>query len=398
MRYFALVFLFSLPALAGDPAVHAIRTIGLPPARSDVAPENVTIVPAPVYQAPDPTNGTGANINLIPSPGERSVLVTDYTVTNLDTLTFVTVDMQGTSTTTVLTEGTAYECNGAADGAACALAIKNAIDAHATLGPATVIVCTDATCSDRKIGFHITPGYTSWMSITSSDPAGITVTSGTDGCTRVGPTSYISGTATQMLLGNTCGAQDGTFFGGNVIAGNYIKGANVFISGSGEVWSNILSPTVATMTLSSADGKSLRFHSGLFTASWTNAMVVNSCATPCAATLGNVSVATLPAKTRVKNAYLVIDSQCADTTTLTVSVGRTGAGYIDYIVASDAKVAANTVYGDAAVERGTNLTGYDLPSFTGTTTVYAQFNSTGANLSAVTSCTGHINIETELEP
>lgn len=127
---------------------------------------------------------------------------------------------------------------------------------------------------------------------------------------------------------------------------------------------------------------------------WTNAMVTALGAV----TAGDVAVGTLPAKHVVKNAYVVITSAAGTVTTLTVAVGRTGAGYIDYIVASDAKAAANTVYGDAAGERGTNLTGYDLPSFTGTTLINAHFISTGGNLNTVTTSTGAIFLETELLP
>jgi hypothetical protein len=127
---------------------------------------------------------------------------------------------------------------------------------------------------------------------------------------------------------------------------------------------------------------------------WTNAMV----AALGAVTAGDIAVCTLPAKEVVTNAYVVINTAAGGTTTLTVAVGRTGAAYIDYIVASNAQAAANTVYGDASAERGSNLTGYDLPSFTGTTIVNAHFISTVSNLSAVTTSTGTVYLETMLLP
>lgn len=127
---------------------------------------------------------------------------------------------------------------------------------------------------------------------------------------------------------------------------------------------------------------------------WTNAMVTALGAT----TAGDVSVCVLPAKTVVRNVYVVIDTPDTSTNALTVAVGRVSATYIDYIVASDAKAAANTVYGDASAERGTNLTGYDMPSVTGTTTINAHFIKTTTNLSTVTGSTGHIYIETEVLP
>lgn len=148
--------------------------------------------------------------------------------------------------------------------------------------------------------------------------------------------------------------------------------------------------TAGTMTQTTVN----RARTAVHRYDWTNAMVVALGAT----TTGNITVATLPAKTVVKNAYVVITGAAAGPATVTVSLGRTGADYIDYVVASDAKAAANTVYGDASGERGTNLTNYDMPSFTGTTDVVAQFISSGANLDTVTGSTGTIYLETYTLP
>lgn len=127
---------------------------------------------------------------------------------------------------------------------------------------------------------------------------------------------------------------------------------------------------------------------------WTNAMVVALGG----AVTGDITVCTLPAKTVVQRVWVVVTGQGAGVTTLTVAVGRTAAGYIDYIVASDAKAAANTLYGGAAVDLGTNLTGYDLPSVTGTTAVKAHFISTIQNLSSTTGSSGSIYILTTTLP
>lgn len=127
--------------------------------------------------------------------------------------------------------------------------------------------------------------------------------------------------------------------------------------------------------------------------SWTNAQVI---ALP--TTAGDITMVTLPAKTVVKNAYVVITGAAVGPATVTVACGRVATGYIDYIVVSDAKAAANTVYGDASGERGTNLVGYDLPSYTGTTVVNCHFISTVANLSTVTGSTGKLVLETSLVP
>jgi hypothetical protein len=126
---------------------------------------------------------------------------------------------------------------------------------------------------------------------------------------------------------------------------------------------------------------------------WTNAMVA-----ALSGTTGNLKVCSLPARTYVKNAYIVIDTGGGTVTTLTVSMGRTGGAYVDYIAASDAKAAANTVYGDVSGDRGANLTGYDLPSFTSSTDVYLQFISTGGNLSTVTTSSGTVYLETVTLP
>ena len=155
---------------------------------------------------------------------------------------------------------------------------------------------------------------------------------------------------------------------------------------------NIVASTAITAVGTAAHNGVIR--TGVYKRAWTNAEV-----TAFGGVLtGDLKVATLPAKTIIRNAYVVIDSQAAGTTTLTAAMGRTGAAYIDYIVASNAKVAANTVYGDAVAERGTNLTGYDLPSYTADVDVYVQFVSTVENLSAVTSCTGTVYLLTETLP
>lgn len=152
--------------------------------------------------------------------------------------------------------------------------------------------------------------------------------------------------------------------------------------------------TVLTSGTMTAERQGALTGSSIHSFTWTNAMVVALGAS----LTGDITICTLPAKTVVKNVYVVITGTAAGVATLTVAVGRVAAGYIDYIVASDAKVAANTVYGDASGERGTNLTGYDLPSYTGTTDVKAHFISTVQNLDQTTGSTGRVIIETALVP
>lgn len=131
---------------------------------------------------------------------------------------------------------------------------------------------------------------------------------------------------------------------------------------------------------------------------WTNAMV-----TALGASLtGDITAVTLPAKTQINNAYVVIDTAAGGVTTLTVSCGDAigGTPFINYIVASDAKAAANTVYGDAVAERGTSIDTefFYLPSYTSTTLVTCHFISTGTNLNTVTTSTGRLILTTTLLP
>lgn len=131
---------------------------------------------------------------------------------------------------------------------------------------------------------------------------------------------------------------------------------------------------------------------------WTNAQVVALGAS----LTGDITVATLPAKTQVLDAAIVITGQAAGVTTLTVSCGDANGGtpFITYIVPSDAKAAVNTFYGDAVGERGTALDveHYYLPSYTATTLVTCHFISTVQNLDQTTGSTGRVILTTRLLP
>lgn len=123
---------------------------------------------------------------------------------------------------------------------------------------------------------------------------------------------------------------------------------------------------------------------------WANAQVV-ACG---AVTSCNKTVATLPARTIVKHALLIVTGQGAGTTTLTGSVGRVSSTYVDYVPASSLKAAASTIYGDASGEEGAGLGSFvgDVLSLSATTDVILQFVSTGANLSSVTGSTGEVQL------
>ena len=157
-------------------------------------------------------------------------------------------------------------------------------------------------------------------------------------------------------------------------------------AGAGDLTTNNLLTAGSLATAPALNGY---IRNGVYEVAWTNADVTGLGSN----LTGSIVIATLPAKTVVKNAYVVIGTAATNVVSLTVSVGRTGAAYIDYIKASSAMGAANTVYGAVVGDRGTNLTGYDLPSWTGTTAVYVQFVC-NANLSTVLTSTGTIVLET----
>lgn len=125
-------------------------------------------------------------------------------------------------------------------------------------------------------------------------------------------------------------------------------------------------------------------------------ITVNDITLSCIGTTCNLVIATLPAKSVVKNAYVRVITPATATglATMTIACGRTAASFIDYIVASDGMAAADTVYGDASGERGTNLTGYDLPSVTTTTNITCHLVSSGANLQNFSAGEFYIYLET----
>jgi len=197
------------------------------------------------------------------------------------------------------------------------------------------------------------------------------------------------------------------------IANNGTQSQNIF---EGRDNGAVTSATAASANVAILDGAQMRLGNQALTSAtmtptivseartvthsyaWTNAMV----AALGASLEGDITVATLPAKTQINNAYVVIDTAAAGVTTLTVSCGDAIAGtpFINYIVASDAKAAANTVYGDAVAERGTSIDVefYYVPSYTATTLVTCHFISTVQNLSATTTSTGRLILTTTLLP
>ena len=127
---------------------------------------------------------------------------------------------------------------------------------------------------------------------------------------------------------------------------------------------------------------------GLIKRQWTNAEV----AALGASLTGDINVGTLPAKSAVMRTYVIIDTPDSSANALTVALGVTATAYADWIVASDAKALAGTVYGDAAAERG--AAHLDGALFYATAqTVNLHFIKGTTNLSTVTGSTGTVYVE-----
>jgi hypothetical protein len=123
-----------------------------------------------------------------------------------------------------------------------------------------------------------------------------------------------------------------------------------------------------------------------------------------AVTSGDITVATLPAKTRVVSALIVITGAGTNMggATYTVAAGI-DAEFDDYVITASALAAANTVYGDVIGEVGTSLDDAiaNLPSWTATTAVKCRFVTDGAGgktLADVLTSTGSIYLKTETLP
>ena len=136
---------------------------------------------------------------------------------------------------------------------------------------------------------------------------------------------------------------------------------------------------------------------------WTNAMLVAGGA----ATTWDVTVATLPAKTQLLDALVVITGAAAGPATVTVQCGDTGT-FVNYVCPTgcDAKAAANTVYGDAISGSETGTALFDatakwipahLPSYTATTTVTCRFIG-ATRVDGITGSTGRVILTTRLLP
>jgi hypothetical protein len=125
---------------------------------------------------------------------------------------------------------------------------------------------------------------------------------------------------------------------------------------------------------------------GVITKSWTNADVILGTG----ATTYNWFVGTLPAKSQMLSAYVTVDTQATLAAgTLKAGVGVAGTTYVDWVVSSDIKAAAATLYGNAAAERGTDAA---IQYYTTAKPIYTQFIAGAGDLVDVTGSTGTVRI------
>lgn len=152
----------------------------------------------------------------------------------------------------------------------------------------------------------------------------------------------------------------------------------------------------------SADGGNPAVRTAWSKYTWTNAMVTALGA----ATSGDVTVCTLPAKTQVRQALIVITTAGTNmaAATFTATLG-TDAEFDNFLLSANMLAAANTVYGDIVGEVGASLdaTAYVpfLPSWTATTAVKVRFATDGAGgktLADVLTSTGSVYLLTETLP
>lgn len=106
-----------------------------------------------------------------------------------------------------------------------------------------------------------------------------------------------------------------------------------------------------------------------------------------AAVTEDLTIVTLPARAVLMSALLVVNVAESTATALTLSLGSAAANYDQIITDSNAKAAANTVYGDDDAERSGDLPdadvlGYKLYSYTATQDITLHVDAGAENVTA----------------
>ena len=179
------------------------------------------------------------------------------------------------------------------------------------------------------------------------------------------------------------------------VAWPHLRAVDSHSSGTVTVKAKALSTNPGVWAPCVATASSTAVTQGFVKYTWTNAQIV---AGGTGGTSYNLPIGTLPAKSRVIATYLTLDTQATFAAgTLTGSVGVAGTAYADWIVASDLKGTAATVYGDAAAERGaTNIHGQLY--YPTAQAMYMQVLAGAGDIANVTTCTGTIVVRYETFP
>lgn len=156
---------------------------------SDAAPTPISFLgtkhPFPGIAA---ANNDGTDWHVIPSSSNNDLTGVTQANTAADTLSFTTIDHDGVSTTTVLTEGIDYQCVSAGSDADCVVNIAAAVNGlAAALGLNAVTVVGETTM------FYPTVGTVAHLTVVSSDNTNTVIVRGTDGILHVHGDTTVSG-------------------------------------------------------------------------------------------------------------------------------------------------------------------------------------------------------------
>jgi hypothetical protein len=325
---------------------------------------------------------TGANACVCAGVGQRLYTISDYTnVTSVTIQTTHDCELQSAAAYTCAGMGTCLTSN-----AVTAKAFVTAINAALPVGieAAACTVAGGANCSDGLFVVKSLPD--TCLTVLTQAGSGVASTSSADGSVRI-PTS-ITGDAGGPL------ATGGITNTGAITTTTYMTAWSYLGAGT-YVYSTDLALTDATATASNKGY--LRTATAKYLVDTTH--IIASAGAGDDTT--SLKMVTLPLKTEVVDAMFVVNIAETHLTNMTVSCGRTGAAYIDYIVAGSAQT--QQILGNAAGERGANLTGYDVPAYAwgdAVTDVYCQFVTTdaGHDLNDVVAFSGWLAITTRLLP
>lgn len=282
-------------------------------------------------------------------------------------------------------------------------AADGVIDSTLTAGRVTFAGTSGRLSDDADLTFATDTLTAAKVSVSSTGADALVLASTTSKALRLGDAtnpylaSYVNGITGGISLGRNSVASTGLIYADNTYLTVSNTGGQLRLiasTGRGPALTS-LALTGSTMTNGTGQGPELRTGTSYF--DWTNAMVA-----ALAGTAGDINVVTLPAKTQLLDALVVITGAATGPATVTVSCGDAigGTPFTNLVAVADAKAAANTVYGDAVAERGASIDTefWYLPSYTATTLVTCHFISTGADLSTVTGSTGRVILTTRALP